>query len=45
MKFGGRYTRGTLRYDAGLFFGLTTVDPTIGFTVGATYVFDAFKVP
>ena len=45
MKFGGRYTRGTLRYDAGLFFGLTTIDPTVGFTVGATYVFNAFKVP
>jgi hypothetical protein len=45
MKFGGRYTVGTLRYDAGLFFGLTTIDPTVGFTIGATYVFNAFKVP
>jgi hypothetical protein len=47
MKFGGRYTPmgSTLRYDAGIFFGLTTFDPTVGFTVGATYVFNAFKVP
>jgi hypothetical protein len=45
MKFGGRYTHGTLRLDAAVFFGLTTVDPTIGFTTGFTYVFDAFKVP
>ena len=45
MKFGGRYTRGTLRFDGGFFFGLTTVDPTIGFTLGFTYVFNAFKVP
>ena len=45
MKFGGRYTRGTVRFDAGLFFGLTTVDPTIGFTLGFTYVLNAFRVP
>lgn len=45
LKFGGRYTRGSVRLDAGVFFGLTTVDPTIGFTAGFTYVFDAFKLP
>jgi hypothetical protein len=45
LKFGGRYTRGTVRIDAAVFFGLTTSDPTIGFTVGATYVFNAFTVP
>jgi hypothetical protein len=45
MKFGGRYTRGTIRYDGAIFFGLTTVDPTVGFTAGFTYVFNAFKVP
>ena len=28
-----------------LFFGMTSVDPTVGFTTGFTYVFDAFKVP
>jgi len=45
LKLGGRYTRGMLRLDAGVFFGLTTMDPTIGATVGFTYVFNAFKVP
>jgi len=45
LKFGGRYTRGTVRLDAGLLVGLTTVDPTVGFTAGFTYVFNAFTVP
>ena len=45
LKVGGRYTRGSIRFDAGVFFGLTTIDPTIGFTVGFTYVFNAFTVP
>jgi hypothetical protein len=45
LKVGGRYTHGPARVDAGVFFGLTSVDPTIGFTVGFTYVLDAFKVP
>jgi hypothetical protein len=45
LNLGGRYTRGSIRLDAGAFFGLTTVDPSIGFTVGATYVFNAFQVP
>jgi hypothetical protein len=45
MKFGGRYTRGTIRFDAAMLFGLTTVDPTVGFTLGFTYVFNAFRVP
>ena len=45
LKFGGRYTQGTIRFDAGAFFGMTTLDPTVGFTLGFTYVFNAFKVP
>lgn len=45
MRLGGRYTRGTVRLDGGLYFGLTTGDPTVGFTVGATYVFNAFTLP
>ena len=45
LKLGGRYTRGTVRLDAGVAFGLTTVDPTIGFTGGFTYVFNAFTLP
>ena len=45
LKLGGRYTHGPVRFDGGVFFGLTTIDPTVGFTAGFTYVFDAFKVP
>jgi hypothetical protein len=45
LKFGGRYTHGPVRIDAGLFFGLTSIDPTVGLTIGATYVFTAFNVP
>ena len=45
LKLGGRYTRGPVRLDAGVFVGLTTVDPTIGFTAGFTYVFNAFTIP
>ena len=45
LKIGGRYTHGSARLDAGVFFGLTTVDPTIGFTAGFTYVFNAFTIP
>jgi hypothetical protein len=45
LKLGGRYTRGPVRFDTGIFFGLTTIDPTFGFTAGFTYVFNAFRVP
>ena len=45
LKLGGRYTRGPVRLDAGVFLGLTSIDPTIGFTAGFTYVFNAFTIP
>jgi len=45
LNFGGRYTRSSIRLDGGLFVGLTAIDPTIGFTAGLTYVFNAFQVP
>ena len=45
LKFGGRYTVRTLRLDAGVFVGMTSVDPTVGFTTGFTYVFNAFTLP
>ena len=45
LKIGGRYTHGPVRFDAGVFFGMTTIDPTVGFTAGFTYVFNAFTVP
>jgi hypothetical protein len=34
-----------VRADVGVFIGLTTIDPTIGFTAGFTYVFNAFTSP
>ena len=45
LKLGGRYTYGSWRIDGGVYFGLTTIDPTIGFTAGFTYVFNAFTLP
>ncbi len=45
FRMGARHTRGALRLDAGGFVGLTSLDPTIGFTAGFTYVFNAFTLP
>jgi len=45
LNVGARYTRGPIRFDAALFFGLTSLDPTVGFTTGFTYIFHAFNVP
>jgi len=45
LRFGLRYTVGTWRADAGLLFGVTSNDPSVGATAGFTYVFDAFQVP
>ena len=45
LKLGGRFTQGPVRLDAAVFVGLNTVDPTVGLTAGATYVFNAFKAP
>lgn len=43
-RFGARYTRGPARVDAAALVGFTERDPSIGFTVGITYIFNAFKV-
>jgi hypothetical protein len=45
LRFGARYTVGGWRADAGLMFGVTSNDPSVGLTAGFTYVFDAFQVP
>lgn len=45
LKLGGRYTQGAIRFDAGVLLGMTSIDPTIGFTAGFTYVFNAFTIP
>jgi hypothetical protein len=42
VRFGGRITTGTLRFDAGAIIGLTARDPGIGFTAGLTWVFRAY---
>jgi hypothetical protein len=45
LRFGGRFTRGTVRLDGGIIVGLTSRDPSFGFTGGLTWVFRAFPVP
>jgi hypothetical protein len=45
MRLGGRYTRGTARVDAGVLLGMTSRDPSLGFTAGVTWVFKGFNVP
>ena len=44
VRLGGRFTRGPVRLDGGLLFGVTDLDPSWGFTVGFTWVFKAFEV-
>jgi hypothetical protein len=44
FRAGLRYTRGPGRVDAGLLVGATSNDPSFGFTVGYTHVFNAFSV-
>jgi len=45
LTVGARYTPGSIRFDGGLLIGLTSIDPSIGFTGGITYVFNAFSLP
>ncbi len=45
MRVGGRFTKGTVRIDGGLLVGLTSRDPSYGFTGGFTWVFNGFTVP
>jgi hypothetical protein len=45
MRVGGRFTRGTVRLDAGVIVGMTSRDPSIGFTGGFTWVFRGFTIP
>jgi hypothetical protein len=44
MRVGARYTRGPARFDAAALFGMTERDPGIGFALGITYIFNAFKI-
>ncbi len=45
VAFGARYTSGSGRVDGKVFLGLMDVDPRVGFSVGFTYVFNAFTLP
>ncbi|MEQ1871127.1 MAG: hypothetical protein ABL961_14015, partial [Vicinamibacterales bacterium] len=45
LRLGGRYTRNAIRFDTAAYFGLTPDDPSIGVTLGFTYVFQAFDIP
>ena len=45
IRIGGRFTRSTVRVDAGLIVGTTSRDASIGFTAGLTWVFRGFTVP
>jgi hypothetical protein len=45
LRAGLRYTYKTVRVDGAAIMGLTDQDPSLGFTVGVTWVFDAFGAP
>jgi hypothetical protein len=45
IRIGGRLTRGPVRLDSAVLFGLTERDPSWGVTAGLTWVFKAFTVP
>jgi hypothetical protein len=45
MRVGVRFTRSAVRVDAGMILGMTSRDPSFGFTTGLTWVFRAFTVP
>jgi hypothetical protein len=45
FRLGTRYTIGSWRGDASVFFGLSSDDPNVGVGAGFTYVFNAFSVP
>lgn len=45
MRLGARYTRGPIRFDAGIILGMTSRDPSFGVTGGFTWVLNAFRIP
>ena len=45
LRLGARVTRGTVRLDGGLLFGMTSRDPSVGLTLGATWVFKGLTIP
>jgi hypothetical protein len=45
FRIGARFTHGAVRVDGGMILGLTSRDPSFGFTGGLTWVFRAFTIP
>jgi hypothetical protein len=45
MRLGARFTHRTVRLDSGIIVGMTSRDPSFGFTAGLTWVFRGFTVP
>jgi len=45
VRFGARFTKATVRIDGGVIFGLSSRDPSFGFTTGLTWVFRGFTIP
>jgi hypothetical protein len=45
IRVGGRFTKATVRIDGGIIVGLTSRDPSVGFTAGLTWVFRGFTIP
>jgi len=45
IRAGLRFTHAAVRFDGGVIFGLTALDPSFGFTGGVTYVFRGFTLP
>ncbi len=44
LRFGGRITQGNVRFDGAFLVGITSNDPSWGFSTGFTWVFKAFSV-
>lgn len=44
LRLGARFTKGTVRLDGGVIIGLTSRDPSFGYTAGLTWVFRAFTL-
>jgi hypothetical protein len=44
VLIGARYLRGAMRFDGGMTFGMTQLDPTVGFTAGVTWIFHAWNM-
>lgn len=44
IRLGARFTHNTVRFDGGMIIGMTSRDPSIGFTAGLTWVFRGFTI-